>query len=298
MEVWLGLLYGVPADQLVDVARAAEELGFHGIALPDHIAVPVDFVTEGPPGHDEFKAYIGATGYWLDPLISIAAMGAATTRLRFLTFAFVLPYRHPAVVAKSVATTAILTNYRLDFGVAVGWLKEEADLFGVPWNARGRQMDEMLEILVDFWEDGYAEFHGEFYDFPRTAMFPMPQKKINIFVGGSADVALRRAARFDGFLPMDPVPGLELAGRVLELRAKGAPAGPFQVFLVRSCFGDTPLEFGQIAALEQDGVTGILLNVWPYFDELYATLDAKLSAAQNASRALRLDGRGLMESGA
>ena len=127
-------------------------------------------------------------------------------------------------------------------------------------------MDEMLEILVDFWEDGYAEFHGEFYDFPRTAMFPMPQKKINIFVGGSADVALRRAARFDGFLPNTRCPDWNSWLRP-SARAKGAPAGPFQVFLVRSCFGDTPLEFGQIAALEQHGVTGILLNVWPYFDE-------------------------------
>ena len=120
MEVWLGLLYGVPADQLVGVARAAEELGFHGIALPDHVAVPVDFVTEGPPGHDEFKAYIGATGYWLDPLISIAAMAPPQRGSAFSRSPSVLPiaiqpwWRSQSQLPRSSSTTAWTSESQSD----------------------------------------------------------------------------------------------------------------------------------------------------------------------------------------
>jgi probable F420-dependent oxidoreductase len=288
VHVWLGLLYGASAEQLTEIARAAEQLGFHGAALPDHVAVPVDFTTPGPPGHDEFKVYIGAEGEWLDPLPAIAAMGAVTDRLRFLTFAYILPCRHPVIVAKSVATTAMLTNYRLDFGAAVGWLEEEGRLLGARWEHRGRQMDEMLAILEDFWDDGYAEFHGEFYDFPRTAMFPVPTQKIKIFLGGASDAALRRAARFDGFLPMDPGPAVELAHRVLSLRERGAGDDPFEVMVVRSWFGDRPLDCDELDALDASGITSVLLNVWPYFDERYADLGAKLDVMEAAASTLRL----------
>ena len=152
---------------------------------------------------------------------------------------------------------------------------------------RGRQMDEMLEILPRFLGRRLPEFHGEFYDFARTAMFPVPQKKINVLIGGSSGAALRRAARFDGFLPMDPAPAVELASHVRAERAAGGHTGPYTVMVVRSLFGDAHVDLAEVASLEQQGVTAVLLNAWPYFDQDYASIDSKLSALERAAQELR-----------
>ena len=112
----------------------------------------------------------------------------------------------------------MLTGYRFHFGVGVGWLKEEFELMRQPFNTRGKKTDEMIDILKDLWDDGYAEHHGELYSFGRCGMFPVPKKPIPIWVGGKTPPAIKRAARCDGAMPMNT--SVEHAAELLAMTLK------------------------------------------------------------------------------
>ena len=187
MKFWLSLLFE-PADQLVDHARVAEELGFEGVVLPDHIVVKEGERTPHPRGHP-----LQPDEIFLDPFCAFSAMAAVTTRLRFLNFVYVVPLRDPFALAKQAGTVALLSDNRFVLGTGVGWLREEFETVGQRWAERGARMDEMLDIVRDFWDDGYAEFHGAHYDFPRSGMFPVPSERIPIWIGGHSMVAARAA---------------------------------------------------------------------------------------------------------
>jgi probable F420-dependent oxidoreductase len=185
-------------DKLVQFARDAEALGYEGVTLPEHIIVKVGERTPHPTGYP-----MEAEAEFPDPLIVFSAMAAATTRLRFLTWVYVIPVRNVFALAKQIGTLAVLSDNRFVLGTGTGWLKDEFEAVGEDWSNRGRRLNSMLAILKDFWDDGYAERHDEFYDFPNSGMFPVPTKQVPMWVGGHSAPAARRAALYDGYIPMD-----------------------------------------------------------------------------------------------
>jgi len=286
MKFWLPIV-GDDYRQLIPLARYAEELGFVGVALADHVALPAHYASVHPSG--------GATPFdhravFPDPFTSIAAMAAVTTRLRFLTYVYVLPMRDPFSVAKQTGTVALLSDHRLSLGVGAGWLNEEFELLGADPHTRGRRMDEMLQVMRRFWADGTAEFHGEFYDFGPTGMYPAPGRAVPVFVGGKSRAALRRAARQDGWVGMnydlEEIPGL-LAGLREEragLAAGGAP--PFETLVTANAAPSLAL-YAELAAL---GVTSTVALAWPYGDPDFASLERKRQAMKSfAATHLRSD---------
>ena len=112
---------------------------------------------------------------WLDPWVQIAAMAAVTKTLRFVTGVYILPLRHPLEVAKSVASIALLSGDRVGLGVGAGWMREEFDVLGREFKARGKRMDEQIEVIRKVWAGGMVEHHGTHYDFPRLQMSPAPR---------------------------------------------------------------------------------------------------------------------------
>ncbi len=211
VKFWQSLSFAEP-DQLVALARIAEEVGFDGVLMSDHLFFPKTLESSYPYSEDGVPVFTAETPF-PDALLTIAAMASVTTRLRFSTIVYILPLRHPLEVAKQCATLAILSNNRFALGVGSGWMKEEFETLGIEFKQRGRRYDEMLEVMRRLWTDGEVEYHGAHFDFDALAMQPQPSRPVPIYIGGASAPALRRAARVgDGWIgpgsaPED-VPGL------------------------------------------------------------------------------------------
>ena len=221
----------------------------------------------------------------------MAAMSMVTSRLRFMTYVYVLPLRDPFTIAKQVGTTAIVSGYRVVLGVGVGWLLEEFAGVGTDPHNRGRRTDEMLEVIGDFWADGYAEHHGEFFDFPRSGMFPVPEQPIPVWVGGKSRAALRRAAGCDGWLGMNY--DLQEVYQLLdtlaeERRRRGDDREDFEVLVAANAPPSAEL-YGDLASR---GVTATLGAAWRPGDPAFADIADKRAALERfAERFIAPSGR-------
>ncbi|WP_067175422.1 TIGR03619 family F420-dependent LLM class oxidoreductase [Microtetraspora niveoalba] len=182
------------------LAKAAEAAGYASFSVADSLVYPKESATSYPytaAGDREFledKSFI-------ETFVLIAAMGAVTSTIRFTPFVLKLPVRPPVLVAKQASSIAFLTGDRLALGVGISPWPEDFAAMGVPWERRGRRMDEAVAVVRGLTSGGYFEFHGEFYDLPPVKMTPAPAKPIPILVGGHSEAALRRAARLgDGWM--------------------------------------------------------------------------------------------------
>ncbi len=275
MEYWLGYIDEDP-DQMLEVARAAERAGFEGVALADHVCVPVRHASRHPSG--------GATPFdhrtpFPDPLVSAASVLASTTSLLAMTYVYVLPMREPFSVASQVATLDRLSGSRFRFGVGAGWLEEEIALLGHPLRGRGPRMDEMLEILRAFWTRDSVEYHGKYFDFEAAGISPRPRRCVPIWVGGRSSAALARAVRQDGWLGMNyELPEihalLEELGRLLARHrdATGEAKPDFEVFVIPNAEPSESI----YEDLARRGVTATMGSAWAYGDRGVASLAAKL----------------------
>jgi probable F420-dependent oxidoreductase len=274
MDFWQSLIFSEP-EQLVELAPIVEELGYAGVVLPDHVALPAKADSSYP--YSDYE--LDPRSPFLDPWPAITAMATTTRRLRFATYVYILPMRDPFSVAKSVATTAILSGGRVALGLGVGWLAEEMEILGHAYAGRGARSDEMIEILGALWRDGAAEYHGHHFDFPRVHAEPRPGHPIPIYVGGHTPAAVRRAGRCDGWMGLDfaveDIPGVvaEVRKAVEEegRRHAGAPDARFEIILSPRAEPSRAL----YEALEAMGVTGVILPAWSLMEGDFTTLDAK-----------------------
>ena len=246
------------------LARAAEEAGFEALAVSDHVVHPEKIASRYPYTADGVPRFRPDTP-WPDPWVAIGAMAALTRRLRFLTNIFVLPLRNPFLVAKAVGTAAVLSGDRVALGIGVGWMQDEFVLLEQEFRGRGARCDEMIEVLRKLWTGGMVEHHGRFYDFGRLQMTPAPRQRIPLYVGGTSEAALRRAARLgDGWI--SELHSLaELHALVAKLRALRAEAGraaePFHVFgAATDAFG-----LDGYRRLGDAGVTHVLTLPWVFY---------------------------------
>jgi probable F420-dependent oxidoreductase len=224
-------------------ARAAEEAGFSDVWVQDHVAIPPDEAE-------------GSGGRYLDPLGALAFLAGATSRIRLGTGVINLPYRPPLPTAKAIATLQELSAGRLLLGVGVGWMAPEFRALGVPRAERGRRTDEALAFLRACFASDVMEANGQKFLFlPRP---PRPP----IYVGGDAQHALARAAKWgDGWMPMARDAAALRAG-VAELRERFAAAGrgaPDVVVLTGFSRKDPSAAAAQVRALAEAGATHLVL---------------------------------------
>jgi len=246
------------------LARAAEEAGYDSMVVPDSICYPQHGDSWYPFNPDGSREFLEDKPF-LEPFSLIPALGTVTERLRFVTFVLKLPVRNPVLVAKQATSTAVLTGNRLLLGVGTSPWREDYDVLGVPWQQRGRRMDEELEIIRGLSAGGYFSHHGTIFDLPPVKIAPVPDRPIPVLIGGHGEAALRRAARAgDGWLhgggdPAD-LPGL--LARLGELRREeGTDGRPFEVHVISM---DAYSADG-VRRLESHGVTDVIVGFrWPY----------------------------------
>ncbi|MDX1650351.1 MAG: LLM class flavin-dependent oxidoreductase, partial [Myxococcota bacterium] len=225
-----------------------------------------------------------------------------TERLRFTTFVVKLPVRHPVLVAKQASSVAALTRGRLACGVGLSPWPEDYRLCDVPWEGRGRRMDEMIDILrglttparvtdVDRargWADGaYYAHEGEFYAFESVKLCPVPLDPIPLLIGGHADAALRRAARLgDGWMHAGGGEAADLDGALARLRALRREAGrerePFEIHVI-SMDAYTP---DGVKRLEDKGVTDAIVGFRNAYEPDRTTLQQKIDALRGFADAV------------
>jgi probable F420-dependent oxidoreductase len=186
----------------LELCRRAEAAGFESLWGGEHVVMPSTIESRYPYTADG-KIPAQPDTPIPDPLIWLAFAAAAAPTMRLGTCILIVPQRNPLVLAKELATLDRLCGGKLELGIGVGWMKEEFDALGVPWERRGARNDEYIAAMRALWTDDHVEFHGEFVDFDPVTSRPRPlQPTIPILVGGDSEAAIRRAARLaDGYFP-------------------------------------------------------------------------------------------------
>lgn len=285
MKYYVSLAF-LDTSEVIEIARAADELGFDGVGIPDHVVNLETLATPYPYTRDGERRWQPFT-HWPDPWVLIGALAQVTTRLRFVNTVYIPAMRDPYGAAKAIGTAAYLTGGRVELGVGVGWCEEEFALMGQRFDRRGKRTDEMLELFRALWQPGWTEFDGEFYTAPRLEMEPSPPH-IPIYVGGLSDIALRRAARNDGWIGdlISTDRAIEMATRVREMRAAaGLSLDDFTIL--------TPLTDALVRAdydrAEAAGITHILTMPWMFYTGADASLAEKIDGMKRFRKDLGLD---------
>jgi alkanesulfonate monooxygenase len=166
------------AAALLDYGVRMEELGFESVWVWDHILLGVD---------PHFPI--------LDSLTLLTALAARTSRIKLGTGVLVLPLRNPLVLAKQISTMDHISGGRLLLGVASGWYKREFDAVGIPFEKRGKIMDQSIEILTRLWQEDMVRAEYPPHNLRNSVMFPKPVQKPYppLLIGGYADRVLKRA---------------------------------------------------------------------------------------------------------
>jgi probable F420-dependent oxidoreductase len=217
---------------LRDIAQLAEEEGYDTIFSGDHAILPMKIESKWPylewnEGKPHFDVYTDQP--WLDVFTVISFVAAYTKTVRVGTGVLIVPYRNPFDVARRLATIDVLSGGRLIVGCGVGWMEEEFDMLGIPFERRGKRTDEYINAMKAVWTETNPRIDGEFVRLDRDINpEPRPLQKPHppIWVGGESKAAVRRAARLaDGYTialltEAQAVPLLEELNRELEVQAR------------------------------------------------------------------------------
>ncbi len=266
--------------QLPPLAVEAERAGFHSFTVPESICYPRDSDSKYPYTADGNREFLEGKPF-IEPFVLMASLGAVTQTLRFTTFVVKLPMRHPVITAKQAMSVAYMTDNRFGFGVGLSPWPDDFRAVEVPWEKRGKRMDEAIEIIRGLETGEFFEFHGEHYDIEAIKMCPAPTERIPILIGGHADVALRRAARVgDGWMHAglgDGMPIEQAMARINELRAEyGREKEPFEFHIISM----DAYTLDGVKRLEDMGVTDAIVGFRNAYEDDNTTLQQKIDGIQ------------------
>jgi probable F420-dependent oxidoreductase len=193
-------------EAMTRAARHAEELGFSGVWVSDHIVHPAAQDYPSP--------------YLYDPVVSLTWAAAVTERVDLGTSVLVAPHHNPLELANALASIDNLSGGRVIAGVGVGWSADEFAALGQSFTDRGRRLDEIIRLWRTVWRDDPASFDGEFFRFSDVRVLPRPAHDIPVWVGGSGERAWRRGIELgDGFHLIGVTPE-QAAEPIARLRAE------------------------------------------------------------------------------
>jgi probable F420-dependent oxidoreductase len=264
---------GTDPEQLIAVARHAEDCGFESFYLPEHIVLY--------PGAMLGPAQIPPALPFADPLECLSFVAAATSRIVLGTAVLLLPYHHPVVLAKRLATIDVLSRGRMRLlTVGLGTLPGEAAAAGVDFATRGRRANEAIDVLRLLWagDEHGVSFDGEFFSFERLCCFPKPHqgRSLPVHVGGASAAAARRAGqRGDGYFPGGRLTAPERARQLEIMAAAARAAGRDAGALEYTRWGTLDMSAADVEARAELGVTRLVLGVSAVsLDEQRAELSA------------------------
>lgn len=239
--------------------RLVEDLGCESVWAVEHVVVPAAYAPVYPYDPSGVMS-LGPGDDVPDPLHWLTFAAAHTTTLKLGVAMLILPLHHPVHLAKRLSTIDRLSGGRLLAGVGVGWLREEYDALGVPFEARGRRADEYLAAMRALWTDAPATFDGEFAAFRDVHSTPRPVRPagVPVVVGGHSPAAARRAARYgDGFYPLGVDAGglADLLG-VLRKECEAIGRDPAAIEVTARA----PRTAAEIAELASLGVSRVIMR--------------------------------------
>jgi probable F420-dependent oxidoreductase len=250
--------HGVDPAKWVAFAQHAEECGFESLYVPEHIVLY--------PGAAVGPFELPPSLPFADPLDCLAFVASATRRILLGTGVLLLPYHHPVVLAKRLATIDVLSQGRMRLlTVGLGSLPGEARAVGVDFATRGRRTDEAIDVLRLLWAGGAegVSFDGEFFAFDEVTSFPKPHgvAELPIHVGGSSRAAARRAGlRGDGYFPGGALDAEERAAQWELARSSAVQAGRDPDALEQTRWGAIDMSSERVEALAAQGVTRVVVN--------------------------------------
>lgn len=245
------------------VGRTAEERGIHSIWVPEHVLFFPEYASRYPYSSD--GKVPGNPNGVLEPFVALTWLAAHTERIRLGTGICLVPQRDPVYTAKQVADIDYLSGGRVDFGVGIGWLREEFQALGVPWERRAARVRECIGVMRSLWCDEVSHFDGEFYSLPSCLQNPKPVQKPHppVHFGGESEAALRRVAEIgDGWYGFNLTPE-DLRDRLALLDELLGEAGRS-----RSDIAINVAPYGQRADVEQAkayrdlGVDQLIVAYW------------------------------------
>ena len=251
-------------EHYVELARLAEDHGWDTLVLSDHVVHPETIAAKYPSAADGKRPW-EAPDPWPDVWVAIAAMGAATSRLRFLTGVYVVPLRHPFHLAKALGTAAVMTGHRVSLGMGLGWMRDEFALLGEDFDTRAARAEEMIAVMRKLWTGEMVEHHGRFFDFDRLNMRPPVRGPVPLLVGGDTEAAYRRVGRLgDGWMP-HAIPLARAREGLAKIRQHreeaGRAAAPLDAVVpLVDCA--TPDDYRRA---EDAGVTHVLTAPWLFY---------------------------------
>ncbi|MDD9903850.1 MAG: LLM class F420-dependent oxidoreductase [Rhodospirillaceae bacterium] len=252
--------YVYPANA-VELVQAGEAAGFESAWTVDHVVVPEGYESAYPYS-DDGKMAGGKNDMPIpDPLIWMAYVAAATSKINLATGILIIPQRNPVVAAKQIATLDLLSGGRTLLGIGVGWLEEEFNAIGVPFGDRGQRTDEYIYAMQELWATDRSTYESDFIKFTDVHSQPKPvNRSIPIIVGGHSKAAARRAGRLgDGFFPARGASPelIDLVRRTAEEHGRDPNAIEITASL--------PEDLDMIPELAASGVTRLLVPVLPMF---------------------------------
>jgi probable F420-dependent oxidoreductase len=189
--------FGIVAELVDFLGPALEQRGFESVWVSEHVVLFDEHHSRYPYTPDG-QMPIPATIGMADPFIALTYLAARTTTLRLGTGVCILPQRNPVYTAKQVADLDVVSGGRAEFGVGLGWLREEYEALEVPWAGRGDRADDYLRVIRSLWVDEVSSFTGDHYTLSGARMYPKPVQRPHpaIHIGGDGAAALNRVAAY------------------------------------------------------------------------------------------------------
>ena len=273
------------------VGPEVEQRGFESIWVPEHVVLFDEYRSTYPYSTDGNLPGGPDTGM-LEPLTALTYLAAVTDRVRLGTAICLVPQRNPVYTAKQVTDLDNLSAGRVEFGIGVGWLREEFEALNVPFERRGRRTDEYLDVMKALWTDEVSSYRGKLYDLRPSRMYPKPVQAPHppIHVGGESAAAMRRAARAgQGWFSMNRLPE-DLPGPLAELDAALAAEGRSRGdddFTLTVCPYFHPVDADAVARYAQAGVDRLIVLCLAFdVESMRAQLDDLVANVLEPARAL------------
>lgn len=199
------------AEQVIGLAQLAEATGMESVWTFEHVIVPSNYESKYPY-HESGKMGIAADTNFIDPLIALTTVAAHTKTLRLGTGVNILPQCNPLLLAKQAASLDLMSNGRFMLGIGIGWLREEFDAMGVPFERRGARYDDYLQAMKKVWSGEEVDHESDFLHWHGFQSYPLPVQKphLPIIIGGATGKVFDRVALHgDGwFAPADSAEAL------------------------------------------------------------------------------------------
>jgi probable F420-dependent oxidoreductase len=249
-------------EQIIGLAQLAESVGVESVWTFEHVMVPQDYSSKYPY-NDEGKMGAQPDTNFVDPLVALAAVATNTTTLRLATGVNIVSQANPLLLAKQAASLDFVSGGRFMLGAGIGWLREEFDAMGVPFERRGARFDDYIVALRKVWSGEVVEHHSEFIHWSGFKSYPLPQAKsgIPIIMGGTKGKIYERVAEHgDGwFLPVDNATAL--AEHIAPLAAACAAVGRDPASVEISCMWNMQGGLDAIKAFAEAGAARIVVPV-------------------------------------